>query len=325
MVNLYQIRLPGALRFYPLPRIGEEPEPLRITIPPVMALSFVFRKNPFPVPASARRSVLVTGAAGRIGSYFARQAAERYDLKLMVRPHDERSARVLAPWGQVVRAELSDQEALRNIFKNVDTIVHLAGEPDPSATWDDLLEPNIIGTYQVMIAARAAGCRRLIYASSIHAVSGYPRDVQVRASEPVNPGDLYGVSKCFGEALGRYFAEHEDLSVIALRIGAFQPMKTARDGSSIAMMDCFISREDLYQLITRCIDDERLQFAIFHGVSDNRFKRLDISDARELVGYAPETDFTEENPRLAPLDLRENVRSCSVEDAGQKSGLRSDL
>src|SRR3712207_7646535 len=76
--------------------------------------------------------------------------------------------------------------------------------------------------YHTFVAAKAAGCRRVIYASSIHAVSGYPSDVQVKTSEPVNPGDLYGVTKCFGEALGRYMAEKEGLSVIALRIGAFQ-------------------------------------------------------------------------------------------------------
>ena len=85
----------------------------------------------------------------------------------------------------------------------------MAGDPSPSATWESLLPTNIIGTYNIFVAAKAAGCRKVIYASSIHAVSGYPADVQVKTDEPVNPGDLYGVSKCFGEALGRYMAEQE--------------------------------------------------------------------------------------------------------------------
>jgi nucleoside-diphosphate-sugar epimerase len=288
-----------------------------------MALSFSLRTEAS--TSASRRSVLVTGAAGRIGTYLAKLATSHHDLSLMVRPGDDEATRELAPFGRMVYAELSDLDALKRVFDGVDTVVHLAGEPDPSATWDDLLQANIVGTYHVMVAAKAASCRRVIYASSIHAVSGYPRDVQVRSSEPVNPGDLYGVSKCFGEALGRYMAEQEGLSVIALRIGAFQPMETARDGSSVAMMDCFVSENDLCQLIMKCIDDDSLRFATFHGVSDSRFKRLDISDARELVGYAPETDFTEENPRLAPLDLQENVRACNMEDADQKSGLRDDL
>jgi nucleoside-diphosphate-sugar epimerase len=177
----------------------------------------------------------------------------------------------------------------------------------------------------MFVAAKSAGCRRVIYASSIHAVSGYPADVQVKTSEPVNPGDLYGVSKCFGEALGRYMAEKEGLSAICLRIGAFQPNESAESDKGVAMMDAWVSRRDLNQLIEKCIDNETLKFAIFHGLSDNRFKRLDISDARELVGYAPHDDLTDVNPKLKDLHLSEKVSSHSLSDAGQKSGLREDL
>jgi len=102
----------------------------------------------------------------------------------------------------------------------------MAGDPNPHATWRELREANIDGVYNIFVAAKAAGCRRVIHASSIHAVSGYPPDVQVKTSEPVNPGDLYGVSKCFGEALARYMAVQEGLSAITLRIGAFQPLES---------------------------------------------------------------------------------------------------
>jgi nucleoside-diphosphate-sugar epimerase len=206
-----------------------------------------------------------------------------------------------------------------------DTVLHLAANASPSATWDELLTPNIVGAYNMCVAAKSAGCRRLIYASSIHAASGYPPDVQVKTSEPVNPGDLYGVTKCFGEALGRYFAEKEDLSVIALRIGAFQPIETAQQEENIGLMDAFVSQRDLTQLITRCIDDEQLQFAIFNGLSNNRFKRLDISAARELVGYEPQDDFAEEHPQLEPTELSEDVRAHSKADPSQESGIREDL
>jgi len=143
----------------------------------------------------------------------------------------------LRAFGEVVASELSDLEKLKKLCRGIDTVVHLAGDPNPSAAWKSLLDSNIVGTYNVFVAAKAAGCRRVIYASSIHAVSGYPADVQVKTSEPVNPGDLYGVSKCFCEALGRYMAEQEGLSVIALRIGAFQPIETARQESNIGMLD----------------------------------------------------------------------------------------
>ena len=187
------------------------------------------------------------------------------------------------------------------------------------------MDANIIGVYDICVAAKAAGCRRLIHASSIHAVSGYPPDVQVKTSEPVNPGDLYGVSKCFGEALGRYMAEKEGLSVICLRIGAFQPLEAARDEKGIGMLDAFVSQRDLNQLIERCIDVENLQFAVFHGLSNNRFKRLDISDARELVGYEPQDDATELNPKVAELNLNEKLSTHSGVIDSEKSGLREDL
>lgn len=286
-----------------------------------MALSFVLRPQPFATP-EGKREVLVTGAAGRIGSEFARYAADRYALRLMVRDGDSEARRELEKYGEVVTGELHDLEGLKRLCTGIDTVVHLAGEPSPEAVWRDLQAANIEGTYHAMVAAKAANCRRVVYASSIHAVSGYPADVQVRTNEPVNPGDLYGVTKCFGESLGRYMAEREGLSVIALRIGAFQPLEAARDPNAIGMMSYFLSHRDMCQLICRCVDDERLQFAIFHGVSENHFKRLDISDARELVGYAPEDDFTKENPKLAELGLAE-VETGGT-GPGQQSGIREE-
>ena len=272
--------------------------------------------------SEVRRRVLVTGAAGNIGSYVAAQAHERYDLRLMVQSTDD--AEPIKDFGEIVVADLADLERLKEICAGIDTVVHLAGDPSPSATWSSLLETNIIGTYNLMVAAKAAGCRRVVYASSIHAVSGYPADVQVKTSEPVNPGDLYGVSKCFGEALGRYMAEQEGLSVIAIRIGGFQAREEARKPERIALLDAWVSRRDLLQLIERSIDATDLRFAIFHGLSNNRFKRLDISDARALVGYDPLDDLFAEQPQLQPT-AASLEQAHSMQDAGQESGLREDL
>ena len=91
------------------------------------------------------------------------------------------------------------------------------------------------------------------------------------------------------------------------------------------MLDAFVSQRDLNQLINRCIDVENIQFAIFNGLSNNRFKRLDISDARELVGYDPQDDLTEESPELKKLRLSETVPSHSQVDDGGKSGIREEL
>src|SRR5690606_27544898 len=150
-------------------------------------------------------------------------------------------------------------------------------------------------TYNVFVAAKAAGCRRVVFASSIHAVSGYPADFQPRADDAINPGDLYGVSKCFGEAMGRYMAEQQDLSTIVVRIGAVQPPENIAVPDRLGFADAWVSPRDLRQLLERCIAAEGIRFAIVHGFSDNRFKRLDLRDTRRLLGYRPRDDFFRTN------------------------------
>jgi hypothetical protein len=273
-----------------------------------------------------RRTVLVTGAAGNIGSYFAEHSRKRYDLRLMIHGDEDKSdVDAIRKFGEVVTGDITNLDQMKQLCRGIDTVLHLAASASPSSTWNVVLNANIIGTYNTFLAAKAAGCRRVIYASSIHAVSGYPADVQVHTTDPVNPGDLYGVSKCFGEALARYMAEQEGLSAIALRIGGFQPVEFAQKDEGVRMLDAWVSRRDLNQLIERCIEDKSLRFAIFHGLSNNRFKRLDITDARELVGYAPQDDLTEENPQLKRLRLRDKVMAHSRKDPGQKAGIREEL
>lgn len=268
---------------------------------------------------SKRRKVLVTGAGGNIGRYFAEHNAGRYDLRLGV--HHKKDHRDLASFGEIASLDIADLEAVQSACQDIHTVLHLAGDPSPTADWSSLLPANIVGTYNVMVAARDAGCQRVIYASSIHAVSGYPADIQVHSNDPVNPGDLYGVSKCFGEALCRYIAEQEGLSTIALRIGAFQPQSAAKAEGGIGMLDAWVSQRDLFQLICRCIDADHLKFAIFNALSDNRFKRLNIDDARQLLGYAPVDDFTKTNEALSDLQLDQRVSSHSVAD-GTPSGAK---
>ena len=268
----------------------------------------------------ALRHVLVTGAAGNIGAYFAEHAHHKYRLRLMVLEDDDASA--IESYGDVVVGDIQSLARMKAVCQGIDTVVHLAADSDPSATWSSLLPLNIVGTYNTFVAAKAAGCRRVVFASSIHAVSGHPAGRQVRTSDPVNPADLYRVTKCFGEALGRYMAEQEGLSVIAIRIGWCQPHSAAQQERGIQMIDSWVSRRDLHQLIERSVEVEQLQFAIIHGLSDNQFKRLDISDAQTLLGYAPVDDLLREQPELKALQLAERLAET---DADVQSGIREDL
>jgi NAD(P)-dependent dehydrogenase (short-subunit alcohol dehydrogenase family) len=270
-----------------------------------------------------RRVVLVTGAAGAIGRVFVRAAADHHDLRLMVRTGTD--AKDLSTYGAVVACDLADLDGLHDACRGIDTVLHLAGTPDPSATWSQVLADNIIGAYNLFAAAKAAGCRRVVYASSIHAVSGYPIDVQVKASDPVNPGDLYGVSKCFGEALGRYLAEQEDLSVIAVRIGACLPASSVVEPDAVGVLDTWIAEDDLVELLLRAIDDDSLRWAMLHAVSDNRFKRLDISTARDLLGFSPTGDAFRQRPEVAAAGIARQILGHNARDERQRSGLREEL
>lgn len=267
-----------------------------------MSESFVLRQQGLPLASDP--VVVVTGAAGLIGRSFVDYAADRYRLRLLVRSQ----ADDLSDHGQVMVGNITDLHFLREALSGVDTIVHLAADASPTADWNSLLENNIIGTRNIFEMASTTGVRRVVFASSIHAVSGYPAQHQVQADDPVNPGDEYGVSKCFGEAMARYAAVQRGLSSICIRIGAFQPLEAARSRGGIRLTNIFVSDRDLNQLICRCIDDERLQFAILNGLSNNRFNRMDIETARELVGYEPKDDFTNLNTELAALRLGEQVK-----------------
>ena len=279
-----------------------------------MASTFTYAHTAQPA-ATKKRRIMITGAGGRIGATLADYAHERYALDLLV--HHAENAEKIAHCGNVVMGDLRDVALLCKSFAGIDTVVHLAADASPSAAWDSLRSNNIDATYNVFTAAVQAKCRRVIFASSIHAVSGYPVGWQVHPDQPVNPGDLYGVSKCFGEALARMVAEQEGLSSIVLRIGSFQPREKAEKAAHMRLLDSFVSYRDLNQLICRCIDDETLRFGLFHALSNNRFNRMDISTARELVGYAPEDDFTALNRELRDLELRATVRPHNADESGR--------
>ena len=248
-----------------------------------------------------RQRILITGAAGRIGSLLAQNWREQYDLVLTDKLSDKSTMGVTASASTPAPApapapapvqpvDLADFDAMRPLFDDIDTVVHLAADPDPRARWDSLLPNNVIATYNVLEAAASAGCQRVIVASSVHAVVGYPADVQVKTTMPVAPANLYGAAKAFGEALGRYYADHRGLSVFCLRLGTVLEEHDKRLEAGHVLLDLVLTRGDLLKLYDACLSTGHVRFGIFHGISDNRYKRLDLSDTKSVLNYAPADD-----------------------------------
>lgn len=232
------------------------------------------------------RKILLTGASGRIGSTFFRATHKRFVFRLTDLPNKLVQA---AEPHEVILGELGDIETCKHLCDGVDTVVHLAGVPDPDATFEAVLEHNIKVTHNIFEAARLQGCKRVVVASSAQVIEAYPVDVQVDQTTPVRPKNFYGVSKCFVESLASYYATERGLSAIAVRIGAFEfpenhNLTTARD------LSAFLSPRDACHLLTRCIETENVQYFVAHGISNNRFKRLDLTETRRVLGYAPKDD-----------------------------------
>ncbi|MGV8882059.1 MAG: NAD-dependent epimerase/dehydratase family protein [Rhodoglobus sp.] len=265
------------------------------------------------------REVLITGGAGSIGSGYAHWARDRYKLTLLDLPG--RFTGQHSPNARLVEGDIRDLDSIRDAFDGIDTVLHLGGERLPWALWSTLLPANIIGTYNVIASAVSAGCRRVIYASSVHAVSGYPPGSRVAEDDPVRPGDLYGVTKVFGEALGRYVSASEQLSFVALRIGAFREPHEIQSPDAGWMLQDFTAPTDLYRLIDTVIEAEDVGFEIYNATSANTFTRLPMEKAREDFGYVPEFDaFQLSTP------FRDAINAVGgVADRSMESGLREDI
>jgi nucleoside-diphosphate-sugar epimerase len=232
------------------------------------------------------RKVLITGAGGRIGSFLTNQWKEKYELRLtdIRKPAETHGF-------DFHEVNLADFDAVRPLCDGIDTVVHLGADPSMEAPWESLLPNNIVGLYNIFESAHQAGCRRIVFASSINAVFGYPPDVQVHTHMPVRPINLYGATKCFGEAVAAAYSAVSDMTTICLRFGAVSDRNSDRIKPGFEWLDIVLTYEDLTRLVTASIEaPDDVDIAVFHGVSNNRYKRLNIDDARKIIGYDPQDD-----------------------------------
>ena len=222
--------------------------------------------------------MLITGAAGRIGSVLREGLREHFATRLLdIRPMQER------PGEQVVVADIRRQDELAAAMAGCAAVVHLAGIPS-EAGFEELLDTNIRGTYQVLEAARASGtCRRVILGSTNHVTGFYPSDETITPEAPPRPDGLYGASKAYGEVLGRLYHQKHGLEVIAIRIGSFAERPT-----SPRHAHTWISPRDMVQLVLRCLEARDAGWLVVYGTSDNRRSYWDDRDVWRRIGYVPE-------------------------------------
>ena len=235
------------------------------------------------------RVVLITGASGNIGQKLRAAWAEVYDLVLIdkVAAPDDR---------EVIAADLSilDETWLTH-FHGVDTVIHLAGNPNEFAPWEELEEPNLDAMCNVLHASALAGVERLIFASSNHAMGGYRElgDMPITVDLPPKPDGPYGATKLMGERLGRSLSHAFDITFIALRLGWVQLGENRPDTlPDDWARSLWLSNDDLIRLFDAAVEAElgdRL-FTVVNGVSNNRGSRWDLSATAGLLGYNPEDD-----------------------------------
>jgi uronate dehydrogenase len=223
-------------------------------------------------------SVLVTGAAGGIGTRLRRLLRGVYPV---LRWSDVTTPADLAPDEEFIKADLADLPAVEKAVEGMEGVVHLGGF-SVEGPWDTILHANIVGCYNLFEAARRRGVKRVVFASSNHAIGFYPRQRRIGTNTPVRPDSRYGVSKAFGEALGALYAYKHGLRVTCLRIGNFGDAPADERRLSI-----WLKPEDLVQLIRIGLEHPDIQYEIFYGVSDNARGWWD-NDAAYRCGYRPQ-------------------------------------
>ncbi len=254
---------------------------------------------------STTKTVLITGAAGNIGNKLRQHLQGRYNLRLLdIDPRGD---------NEIKQADMSEwNESWSKHFQDVDTVVHMAANPTAHQSWASVVGSNIDAVVNLLSAAAKGGVKRVIYASSNHAMGGYkdvPTPNKITTDIPPLPGTHYvnneqsydstpyGSAKLMGERMGKCFSDAHGFSFIAVRIGWVQRGENRLNDLPPDRESWFhlmwLSNPDLCQLMERCINaDPAIKFAVINGMSNNTGMRWDIEHARELIGYEPIDDST---------------------------------
>ena len=222
--------------------------------------------------------ILVTGAAGRVGTTVAKGMLDRHE----VRGHD----RVEIPYlDDTIISELDDFAAMLEATRDIDAIAHIGGLPGGNE-WESMLQSNFIGTYNVFEAARQNGVKRIAYASRAGVLGLYPRSQTRTMDMTTTPVGIYTVSKVFAEALAHSYAHQHDMEMVCIRIGNF---KLERDQPEHPH---HLSHGDCVRVFEQALTHPGVKFEIVFGVSGSNWPLYDMEHGKRAIGYEPQ-DYAE--------------------------------
>ncbi|ETW14123.1 NAD-dependent epimerase/dehydratase [Roseivivax marinus] len=239
-------------------------------------------------------TILITGAAGNLGTELRRGLAP---LARRLRLNDREEIADLKDNEEAVICDLSDEAAVIAMCEGVDAIVHFGGAP-VEKPWQEILDSSIRGSYHVYEGARKHGVRRVVYASSVHAIGFHTLESNIDARSPQRPDTLYGVSKCFVENLSSLYWDKFGIESVMVRIFSSFPEPADR-----RHLWSWLSFDDLNRLVTAALTAPRVGHTIVFGTSDNAIVPLDNRLAGHL-GFHPQ-DNTE--PYRAAVETRTPV------------------
>ena len=248
------------------------------------------------------KRLVLTGAAGRLGSYL-REPLSKLTQELI---SSDIAADIgkLYPGERYKRADLADYGDIHALLEGAEMVVHFGALGD-EAPFEQILGPNIVGAYNIWEAAFQHGLRRVVYASSIHAVGMHPKHDFIGTDAAHRPDTFYGLAKCFAEDLGRMYWDKRGLESVCLRILSCAQVTSAR------ALGSWLSYDDLIQLVSRAIDTPTTGFAVVYGVSANDRAPVDNSGA-SFLGYRPR-----DNAEQFATEILAEAPAADTTDAAQ--------
>ncbi len=230
-------------------------------------------------------TVLYTGGTGRMGRVIREGLAGRYErVVLYARSEPDHG---LHPGEEVLVGDLGDLDALTAAMAGVDVVVHLGGVADETS-YEEVRRTNIDGTYNVYEAARRAGVRRVVYASSNHIVGFHPATELLDETAALRPDTYYGVSKAFGEALASLYHDKWGVESVLVRIGTFRPKP-----EDVRQLALWLSWPDGVELFRCAIESGPVGCRVVYGCSANSVRWWDGSAGWAAIGYVPKDDASE--------------------------------